>query len=109
MGTSIHAFVEIDYAENCHPFGDASEIRSLATAEFFVWKDYRLFDALAGARRNFVRNATQLSLPCLYAPRGLPERISDTVFVRHHLMVVDDPVAYVRQQSAYEAATQANP
>jgi hypothetical protein len=106
MGTSIHAFVEIDYAENDHPFGDSSEIRSLATAELFVWNVYRLFDALANARRNVVPNASQLSPPCLYAPRGLPEKVSDAVFVRHHLMVVDDPLEFVRQQDAHEAPTQ---
>jgi len=103
MGTSIHAFIEIDYAENDNPFGDSAEIRSLATAEFFVWNDYRLFDALANARQNALRNARQL---CLYAPRGLPEKVSDALFVRHHLMVVDDPLEYVKQQTVFDLPTQ---
>jgi len=98
MGTDIHLFAEYDTGNIrglgqkssslpqavAEPFAVAKNIKSIAEGEFFIPRDYALFDALAGVRHNNEKP------PPLIPPRGFPIFASLDVTRAYFSYVCDD-------------------
>jgi hypothetical protein len=86
MGTSIHLFIEFD-RWRIAPFGEqGGDVVPFSNGEFLIQNDYRLFDALAGARAHAASGGIQR--PPLIPPRGIPRNASRAV-LRRYVMLVD--------------------
>lgn len=88
MGTDIHLFVECDNSNDAPAFSNASGLRSFSYGELLATRDYKIFDALAGARRHVVTGG--MDTECMIQPRGLPSPVSDAIYYRYYL-IVDEP------------------
>lgn len=88
MGTDIHAFVEIDYSRDSEPFGENAAIRPFNGGEFFLWRNYDLFNAL-GDGRNYRFSEDEIEKHSRYPPRGLPSQCSYAVYNRYFHLVDD--------------------
>ena len=92
MGTSMSAYIEVDYGEDSPPFADPVQILSLTEGSFTFGKDYQVFDALAGGR-NAAMTPDDRDLKCtpLIAPRGMPSPCSLPVGWDYFRLVADPP------------------
>jgi hypothetical protein len=50
LGTYLTACIEIDQSDQSPPFSDLWSVHSLTEGSFAFFKDYDVFDALAGGR-----------------------------------------------------------
>jgi hypothetical protein len=114
MGCDIHLLIEYDVAERWEhampdrrrppctpePFTSSNCMRAFADGQFFIPRDYRLFAALAGVRRD-----GDEPLP-LVAPRGYPDIASgdaDDVFFQYVRDEDERPLMDIREATRAEA------
>jgi hypothetical protein len=90
MGTSMSAYVEVDYGDHSPPFSDPMQVSSLTAGSFTFGKDYEVFVALAGGRdASMASEDRDPSRAPLFAPRGLPSPCSGAVGWDYFYLVAD--------------------
>ncbi len=87
MGTDIHLFLEYNCSRTEDAFSHQRDIRSLSKGEFFVGRNYELFNAIAGARARSEGGVPENL--CKFKPRSLPGIVSSTVFHRYYRLIAD--------------------
>jgi hypothetical protein len=93
MGTDIHAFVEYaDYWDR-NPFSGNPDQPALLFGQFWLNRDYRLFDTL-GDGRNSQMNPEDVGPRALFPPRGVPADISLVVAREYYDLVIDSHPPY---------------
>lgn len=88
MGTNLHAFVEIDYADGRPPFSERGQIFSVTDGSFDPDRNYEAMDALAGGRElQMAREDRDPKTVPLISPRGMPNLRSPQVAEAYFFIV----------------------
>ena len=90
MGTDIHAFIEFSLDRKVEAFSALDDVRALNAGEFFVSRNYDLFDALGDGRSRGVQPPDARPRRALHPPRGIPLVLSESVFRRYYVAVLRD-------------------
>ncbi|QDT47209.1 hypothetical protein Pan258_12400 [Symmachiella dynata] len=90
MGTSIHAFIEVDYSEQSMPFVTSKTVSAFNDGELLLTGNPQVLDALGdGVNYHFPGDRSRKR--ALHSPRGLPPMLSFPVFNRFaHIIVKGD-------------------